>query len=248
VRFEAEQYIPFDINEISLAHHVIASDDSADTMDILLIGAQNTLVSQYAQVVSGAGLKLQVLDVSGFALANSFELNYGKLPGQTVALLNMGAGVSNLVVVHNGEVIFSRDVPIGGGTYSSEIHKELGISLEEAESLKLSALGGAAEIPEQVPGIIANTNDMVTDEIRNSFDFFNSSAAGFTISRCYFTGGSSLTPNLTQQLSQATSIEFEQFDPFIKVKKGKTISPAFAQQIAPIVSVSLGLALRKVGD
>lgn len=248
VRFEAEQYIPFDVNEISIAYHVIDSSSSADTMDILLIGAQNSLVSQYAQVVSGAGLKLQVLDVSGFALANTFELNYGRIPDQTIAILNIGSGVTNFVVVHNGEVIFSRDVSIGGGTYTNEIHKEMGVTLQEAESLKLSAFAGAGEVPEQVPSVIQSTNDLVTDEIRNSFDFFTSSSTGLSISRCFYTGGASTTPNLVQQLGAATGVGFEELNPFAKIKSAKSLSPDYIAQVAPFASVAIGLGLRKVGD
>ena len=248
VRFEAEQYIPFDINEISLDYHVIDTPQSADTMDILLIATQNTLVSQYSQVVGGAGLKLQILDVSGFALANTFELNYGKIPNQAVALLNIGAGVSNFVVVQNGEVVFSRDVSIGGATYTNELSKELGITVPEAEALKMSALSGSGDIPEQVPQILASTNDMVTEEIRNSFDFFAASSAGQNISRCFFTGGASATPNLIQQTSQATGVPFAPLNPFARVKVARNLPAQYLQQVTPFAAVAVGLGLRKVGD
>ncbi|MBX3040041.1 MAG: pilus assembly protein PilM, partial [Bdellovibrionaceae bacterium] len=118
IRYEAEQYIPFDINNISLSHQVLPSTVTGETQDILLIAAQNELVSQYFQVVSMANLDCKILDVSGFALANCFELNYGRFPGETIGLLNFGAAVTNFVVISNGDIIFSRDIPVGGQNYT----------------------------------------------------------------------------------------------------------------------------------
>lgn len=247
VRWEAEQYFPFDPNEISLAHHVIPTPGSPDTMDILLVAAQNLMVNQYREAVVGGGLKLDILDVSGFALANTFELNYGRVPGQTIALLNFGAGITNFVVVNDGEVIFSRDIPFGGTNYSLEIHKEMGVTVPEAEALKLSAVTGG-EVPEQVHSILNTVNDQMVEEIRNSFEFFSASSAGYTITQCFYTGGSSFLPNLIQQASQVTNIPFEAINPFARVKPAKGMSPEYLQQIGPFISVALGLALRKAGD
>jgi len=247
IRWEAEQYFPFDANEISLAHHLIHTPTSPDTMDVLLIAAQNLMVGQYQDIVIGAGLKLDVLDVSGFALANTFELNYGRIQGQTIALLNLGAGVTNFVVVNNGDVIFSRDIPFGGLNYTLEIHKEMGVSVSEAEALKLSAVTGG-EVPEQVHSIINTVNAQMVEEIRNSFEFFSASSAGFNITQCFYTGGSSYIPNLIQAASQLTSIPFEPINPFIKVKPAKGMSPDYLQQIGPFVSIVVGLGLRKAGD
>jgi len=247
VRWEAEQYFPFDPNEISLGHHLISTPGSPDTMDILLVAAQNMMVNQYRDVVTGAGLKLDVLDVSGFALANTFELNYGKMQGQTIALLNFGAGVTNFVVVHDGEVIFSRDIPFGGYNYTLEIHKEMGVTVPEAEALKLSAVTGG-EVPEQVHSILTSVNDQMVEEIRNSFEFFSASSAGYNITQCFYTGGSSFLPNLIQQTSQITSIQFEPINPFARVKPAKGMTAEYLQQIGPFASVVIGLALRKVGD
>jgi len=247
VRWEAEQYIPFDPNEISLSYHVINSQTGADTMDVLLVAAQNAIVRQFTQVVTSAGLKMSVLDVSGFALANTFEFNYGRIAGQTVALLNFGAAVTNCVIVHGGEVIFSRDIPFGGVNYTMEIHKELGVTIPEAEALKLSAVTGN-EVPEQVHTIINTVNSLMVDEVRNSFDFFTASNAGHSIVQCFFTGGSAGMHNLIPSIGQAVGIPFEPMNPFRNIKPAKGMSSGYLQQIGPFASVVLGLGLRKVGD
>lgn len=248
-RWEAEQYIPFDVNSISLAHHVINPREDTETMDILLIAAQNELVSEYFQVVQMAGLKMGILDVSAFALANIFEFNYGRTAaGQAVGLLNLGSAITNFVVVANGEVVFSRDMPIGGQNYTTDIHKEMGVSLQEAESLKLSAAAGGG-VPDDVHSVLSSTSEMVTEEIRNSFDFFAGSSGGLNISRVYYTGGAAATPGLIRKLSQATKMNHEILNPFVRISSGnKKISTMYIDQITPFCAVSLGLGLRKIGD
>lgn len=247
VRWEAEQYIPFDINEISLSYHIVQNATTAEAMDIILVGAQNALVYQYQACVVSAGLNLSVLDVSGFALANTFELNYGKVPGQTIALLNIGASVTNLVMITDGEVVFSRDIPIGGLNYTNEIHKELGVSVTEAESLKMAA-AHKQEVPEQVHSVISSVTGSIAEEVRNSFDFFAASGSGVTINKCYFTGGVSSTPQLINRLAEAVSVEFQPLNPFARVKPGKALKPQYLQQVAPFAAIVVGLGLRKLGD
>lgn len=153
------------------------SDSGSDTMDLLLIAAQSELVTQYASAISGSGLQIGLLDVSGFALANTFEVNYGKSFGETIGLLDIGAGVTNFVVISSGEVIFSRDVPVGGFNYTNEIHKEMAITLQEAESMKLSAVAKGA-VPDEVHSILSATNDVVTRKSAIVSNFFREATMG----------------------------------------------------------------------
>lgn len=248
IRFEAEQYIPFDISNISLAHHILNNSSNPDTMDILLIAAQNELVKQYVQVVNLAGKECGVLDVSGFALANSFEMNYGKLVGEVVGVLNFGASVTNFVVIQNGEVIFSRDIPVGGINYTNEIHKGLGITLQEAEALKLSAVSGR-EVPDEVHSIISSTNDSITEEIRSSLDFLSATTNGLTLNRCFYTGGSSSVNGLVNSVSRSAGVVMEIFDPFRNITASpKRFSPEYIHQIRPFSAIVTGLGLRLGGD
>lgn len=248
IRFEAEQYIPFDINNISLAHHILTGSSSPDTMDVLLIAAQNELVTQYTQVIEISGLTCGVLDVSGFALANSFELNYGKMPGEVIGILNFGASITNFVVIQNGEVIFCRDIPVGGANYTNEIHKAMGVTVPEAEALKLSAVS-KREVPDDVHAVISATNEAVTEEIRSSLDFLSATTNGLTLTRCFYTGGSSSTSGLVDTVSRVTGIPMQPFNPFIRVKANpKKFSAEYLEQISSFAGVVTGLALREVGD
>ena len=248
IKWEAEQYIPFDINNISLAYHLIESTPNPEMMDLLLIAAQNQVVLTYSRVVEGAGLNLSVLDVTGFALANIFEYNYGKLPGQTVGLLNIGATTTNFVVVHDGDVIFSRDMNMGGQNYTYEIHKEMGVSLAEAEALKLSAIRGEG-VPDEVHSVLSSSTELLKEEIRNSFDYFVGTASNLSLGQCFYTGGASGTVGLVESISQATHVRMEPLNPLLRIAPGgKNINPVFMDQISSYSAVVLGLALRKAGE
>jgi type IV pilus assembly protein PilM len=247
VSWEAEQYIPFDPSEISLSYHLIHGPPNAETMDVLLVAAQNAIINQFSSAINAAGLGVGVLDVCGFALANCFELNYGRILGQTIALINIGSNTTNFVALYNGEVVFSRDVPFGGANYTLEIHKELGITIPEAEALKLSATSGG-DVPDQVHQIIASINSNAIEEMRTSFDYFAASVPGLAVGKCYFTGGSSSIPGLISGISSSVGIQFEPLNPFLKVKPPPGFTPEYLQQLAPYSAIVIGLAMREAGD
>jgi type IV pilus assembly protein PilM len=248
IRFEAEQYIPFDINEISLAYHILDPGSSTDTMEILLVAAQSPIVGNYMQAISNAGLDSSILDVGGFALSNIYEANYGRNAAENILLINVGAALTTLVVRSGGEVIFSRDIPVGGINYTNEIQKEMGISAGEAESLKLSAVA-RREVPEEVNTIITNINEGVSDEVRNGYDFFTASTTGVNVTKGFFTGGSSQVTGLMAGISTAIGLPLEPLNPFLRVTYNpKNLTADYIQQISPFAAVALGLGLRKLGD
>lgn len=247
IRYEAEQYIPFDINNVSLAHHVLGGG-AGDTMDVLLVAAQSEIVKNYSDAVELAGLDCKVLDVNGFALANCFEMNYGRFPGENIGILNIGASVTNFVVISNGDIVFCRDVSTGGSHYTNAISKGMGVSQQEAEMLKLSAVA-RQEVPDDVVSLISSTNESVADEIRNSFDFLSATTNGLTLNRCLVTGGASMTTGLMDAINRMTGLALEPFNPFLRVKtNAKKLEPEYVQQITPLASIALGLGLREMGD
>ncbi len=249
IRWEAEQYIPFDLNEINLDFHIIQSNQSSsENMDVLLIAAKQEFIYRYLETVQGAGLNPSMIDVAGFALANCFEFNYGSFKDDVIALLNVGAGVTNFVVVEKGEVIFARDIPVGGLTYTSDISKEMGISFDEAEVLKLNA-SHKSEVPPEVNTTIASTNEIVCEEINNSFEFYAATSSGLSISKFYASGGSIYVPGLLDSISNSVGVPYEIIDPLRKVTYNKkAFSDDYIESIKPFASIVIGLALRKEGD
>ncbi len=247
IRWEAEQYIPYDINEVNLGFEVLKKTGvPAENMDLLLIAAVQGHVFKYVEVMTMSGLNCSVLDVSGFALANAFKSNYGEMEGQCLALLNIGAAATTMVVLDNGEIVFCRDIPVGGLNYTADLQKALSISQEEAEGIKLS-VGKDQAAPAEAQAIIATTHDIVCDEIKASFDFFLNSAYSHNITRCFVTGGASRTSGLIDRLSKVAPCE--KFDPFFNLTVSpKTFSKEYLNQIRDFASVAVGLGLRQQGD
>ena len=244
VRYEAAQYLPFEINQVTLDHHILPFSQSAENMDLLVVAAQNEFILNYLQSVGQAGLKCSILDVSSLALANLFEMNYGKT-AEPVALFNFGSHITNFLVLFQGEVIFSRDIPVGGFHFTNEISKNMGVTFEEAESLKISQSQNQ-EVPEETRTFMNIALEFVTEEIRNSIDFYTATANGLSITKAYFTGGASLTAGLTDHLHASLKIPFEVLNPYQKIKSGnKKLTPHYLQQIAPFVAVACGLGLRQ---
>ncbi|HMN69126.1 MAG TPA: type IV pilus assembly protein PilM [Bdellovibrionales bacterium] len=249
IRWEAEQYIPFDINDVNIDFKILRSfKGSPDSMDILLVAARQEIAFLYQDIVQSANLQCSVVDVSGFALANCYLNNWGSQKGQTVALMNIGAAITNFVVIESDEVIFCRDIPAGGLTYTSEIHKAMGVSLEEAEAMKISACTGQAA-PEEVPRIIQSAHDTIAEEVQSSLDFFQNTTPGLPVQQCLVTGGGSRTLGLLNHLASHSKIGFQVFDPFRAVKiNSKNLRADYVSEIRDFAGIALGLGMRAQGD
>lgn len=249
IRWEAEQYIPFDINEVNIDYKTLKSfQSSPETMDVLLVAARQDMAFLYQDIVQSAGLQCSVIDVSGFALANCFLHNWGVQKGQTVAMMNIGAAVTNFVVIESGEVIFCRDIPVGGMTYTAEIHKAMGMSMEEAEALKISACTGQAA-PDEVAKIIASSHEIIAEEVQSSLDFFVNTTPGLPVQQCFVTGGASRTTGLIKALAESTKLNLEIFNPFRSIRiNEKSLAPDYVSEIRDFASIAMGLGLRASGD
>ncbi|PIT99985.1 MAG: fimbrial assembly protein [Bdellovibrionales bacterium CG10_big_fil_rev_8_21_14_0_10_45_34] len=249
IRWEAEQYIPFEMNSINLDYHILKKNsEGLDSMEVLLIAAQKDFVFRYAESVESAGLNCAIVDVSAFAVANTFQFNYGEDFPATVGLLDFGAGVCNFVVIHKGEVIFSRDVLIGGQAFTNEIHKQLGVSLDEAEGMKISASSGK-DVPQEVISIMQTLTESMVDELQRAFDFFQATIADASIQKFYISGGGMGAYGLVETFSRQVQIPCELFNPFVNISySSKVFSSEYIAQITHYAPVALGLALRKVGD
>lgn len=246
LRWEAEQYIPFNIDEAVFDYHILTSSQQAETMDILLVAARQEHIFRYFEAIETANLTCSIVDVNGLAMANCFEFNYGLAPG-ALALVNIGASVTNLVIMESGNVVFSRDIPYGGFLYDAEISKDLGVGAQEAESLKLG-MSYQQATPQEVLSAVNSINETLSIEISNSFDFYRSSGTNSTVEQIFVSGGVAQTPGLLQKIQDTTRATCSVFDPFQKIEVNpKKISPEYMEQIRLFSPIALGLALRGGG-
>jgi type IV pilus assembly protein PilM len=249
IRWEAEQYIPFDINDVRL-DYVVLSDDGGgrDTMDVLLVAVKRDKVNDYVWVVSQTGKTAAVVDVDAFAVQNAYEINYDQDPTKVVALVNMGAGVTNINILARGATVFWRDISFGGNQFTEALQREFNLSFDMAERLKKGEEMGGFSPADARPVLDAISTEMAA-EIRKTFDFFDSTSAEGPIDELMLSGGCALTPNLREVLRERFGAPTELMDPFRRISYlDSGADPEWLDSIAPMLAVAVGLGVRKVGD
>jgi type IV pilus assembly protein PilM len=243
IRNNADQYIPFDISDVNLDYHVIGvAKGREEGLEVLLVAAKKDQIQNTTGVVTMAGRTASVVDIDAFALQNAFEVNYHPPADQTIALLNVGASLTNINIVKGGMPLFIRDVSVGGSQYTDILQKELQLTFDEAEELKSGKKVGVYE-PEMVAPLMDSITDMLTMEVQKTFDFFRETYPGETISRIYIAGGAARAPGLVDRVSAAFGIDTEVLDPLKSVRVGRGVGFDVAET-GPALAVAMGLALR----
>jgi type IV pilus assembly protein PilM len=251
IYWEAEQYIPFDIQDVNLDYQITdpgTSPESKGTMDVLLVAAKKEKIADYTGAITQAGRSPVVVDVDAFALQNAYEVNYGADPNAVIVLVNAGASAVNINIVRGEFSLFTRDISIGGNAYTEAIQKELNLPFAGAEELKKGASADGVAFEEARP-VLHAVNENVLLEIQKTFDFFKATAASERIDKIVVSGGSSRVEGFCEMLAERFGATVEPFDPFKRV----TFEPAkfgleSAADIAPVSPIALGLALRRAGD
>jgi type IV pilus assembly protein PilM len=250
IRWEAEQYIPFDINEVNIDHQILRESGVDGQMDVLLVAAKKDLIDDYVQVITEAGLTPVAIDVAAFAVENAYEANYDGASSETVALVNIGAQTVNINVVANGSPSFTRDINAAGNQYTEEIQKALSVSFEEAERIKLGGRRGEMSqdvVPREVEEAMRAVSETVIGEISRSLDFYGATTAEGRISRVLISGGSARVAGLRAAFQERTGHRIETLNPLARMVPTSRFDPDDLQDLAPALGVAVGLALRRVG-
>ncbi|MFQ5655934.1 MAG: type IV pilus assembly protein PilM, partial [Candidatus Methylomirabilales bacterium] len=248
IQWEAEQHIPYAIDDVYLDYEILSNPPGAVEMELLLVAVKRDIISEYLTVVSSAGLNVAVVDVDAFAMANAYEASYEVDPDEVVALLHVGAAVTTITIVKGGSLLFTRDSVIGGSRYNESIQKMLGLSYEQAETLKM---GGQVEgyTGADAQPAIDLVNAELSGEIRRSIDFFRSASPSGTIHRMMASGGVARLPRFVPSLGETLELPVEIVNPLRHVRAdSKQFDQEYLEHIAPQLSVGIGLALREVGD
>jgi type IV pilus assembly protein PilM len=247
IYFEAEQYIPFDIQDVNLDYQVLEADPAKGNMDVLLVAAKKEKIADYTGVIAQAGRNAVVVDVDAFALQNAYEANYGVEPGAVIVLLNAGASATNINIVSGEQSVFTRDVSMGGNAYTEALQRELGLSIEAADQLKRGLAADGIPFEDARPVLRAVTENVML-EIQKTFDFYKGTAASDRVDRIVVSGGASRAEGFLEMLAERFEAPVDLFDPFKRITfDGKKLG-AEAADIAPTAAVAVGLALRRVGD
>lgn len=250
IYYEAGQFIPFAIEDVYLDVQILGdSQETPGQMDVILVAAKKDVVNDYVAVMVEAGLEPVICDVDTFAIENAFLANYDATT-QDVALINVGASKTNINVMAGGVSAFTREITLGGNTYTEEIQKSFKVSFDEAERLKIAcgpeSRGRETFVPEVDQAMQGVTQALVA-EIQHSLDFYSATRSHAPLSALYLSGGGAKMQSLVAALRTQIGVPVEVVNPFAKMASGAISSDVLAA-MAPGATVAVGLALRALGD
>jgi len=249
IQWEAERYIPFDINEVNIDFQIFgSSSENPEVMDVVLVAAKKDIINDYVSVIIESGLNPVIIDVDAFAIENMLSVNYEMEKDETVAMANVGASITNINILKNNMTAFTRDIFKGGNQITEEIQRQLHIDYEEAEKIKV---GSKIDATSQsiIQEVLKSASESLAIEIGNSMEFFQSTTTYEKISKLYLSGGGSKIKDFDIALQQQIGIPVEIVNPFKKIEYSeKNFDLEYLREIGPMMAVGVGLATRKVGD
>lgn len=245
IELEADQYIPYPLEEVNLDFEVIGpSEKNPDTVDVLLAACRSENVDLRNAAVETGGLKTQIMDVESFASENAFALLADQLPdhgvGKTVAVIDVGATMTTLNVMHDLKSIYTRDTVFGGKQLTEEIMRRYGLSYEEAGMAKRQ--GGLPE--NYLTDVLEPFKEAMTQQASRSLQFFYSSSPHSKVDHIVLAGGSASIPGMDEMIQEKLGVDTSIANPFASMSLSARVKPQTLSNDAPALLIACGLALR----
>lgn len=238
VKWEAEQYIPIPSSEAIIEHQIVERiEGNSGGVTVLLVASPRALVEKYIKLLQGAGLTTVGVETEALALCRALAPETG-----TVLLLDFGAQSSDIAIVKDGMVRFSRSIPTAGEAFTRALSQSLGIEYQQAEAYK-KTYGLSSDLEGKVKASLAPVFNLVGEEIKKAVHFYQTEEKGEAPSSVIVSGGTSGMPEAISTLTSLLGIEVVAGNPFAKVSVDAETSKNLANY-SPLYSVAVGLALR----
>lgn len=251
LQFQVQEFIPIPVEDAILDFQILEEslgEGGERRMQVLLVAAQRGMIDALVRAVTSAGLDPAVVDLGPFAALRAVTPEVAPILGgrESEALVDIGGGVTNIVLHEQGVPKFVRILPLGGADITETLVSTLGIPVEDAESVKsrigLAATAGAA-VAEGAATIIEQRASVFIEEVRGSIDYYLAQPNAAQITRITVTGGGSKLPNLRFRLEAALHLPVGEADPLIRVRPGKAFGPEETAAVGSLGAVAVGLAL-----
>jgi type IV pilus assembly protein PilM len=246
VEGEANQYIPFALEEVNLDFQVVGPAASGpDEVEVLIAASRKEKVDDRIAVAEASGLKALIMDVESYAMQASFELIQRQFPDdgkdQNVALVDIGGNVTNITVLRNEQGVYTREQAFGGAQLTQDIMRQYGMSQEEAETAKRA--GGLPDNYEAE--VLRPFMENAALEIQRAMQFFFTSTQYNSVEHIVLTGGSAVIPGLEDMVQQRTQVSTIVANPFASMQVSSRVQLKRLIADAPSLMVACGLALRR---
>ncbi len=244
IKWEAEQHIPFNIDDVYLDFHILNPEGGSEQMEVLLVAGKKMNVDSRVELAVASGLRPIVVDVDAFAIQNAFEINYPEAYDDVVCLLNIGRDVTVISLARRGAPLFIRDIPFGTSIFVERLRKGLGISVEDAESFILGIFPEGVKEEEARTLISAGSEDLVVGMTR-TFNYLKTLGGEEKPSKVYVSGGGAKVPGLSGVLEDQLDVPIEVMNPLrnLDIKEGLFIGE-MVEEISPLLAQAVGLGLR----
>jgi type IV pilus assembly protein PilM len=248
MQFELGHYIPYSINEVDVDYQILdTAKERSNYMEVLLVAAKKETVNDHVSLVKLCDLQTLVIDVDYFALSNAFEATYG-FGEKNIAMIDIGASKAIMNIICRGYPVFTRGISIGGRQITERIEDHFGVSLEEAEHIKLGGLPSKlppGELEEIFVAIVGNW----VSECRKAINLFYTNFPDNKINEIYLSGGSCRIPGLDKVFEENLGAVVAIFNPLARLEYDpQAFDQAYIDHIGPQMAISLGLALRKARE
>ncbi len=244
IRTEADQYIPYPLEEVALDWEVTGpSDKSPDMVSVLLAACRSETVERRKDSVEIAGFEVSKVDVEAFCTERAFSLLDAQLEGEeieTVAVIDIGATMTTLSVMHEGRSIYTREQLFGGSQLTEDIMRRYGLSEEDANRAKLE--GGVPDDYESE--VLGPFREAVVQQVSRSLQFFYSSSQFNDVDYIVLAGGTSSIPGLEEQVQSALGTPTVVANPFISMTLSQRVNATWLANDAPSLLIAAGLAMR----
>lgn len=245
VYWEAEQHVPYDINDVSLDFEIlgpVATDPKQ--MQVLLVAAKKDMVLNFSDLIREAGLTPLIVDVDSFAAQNALEANYDFGPDEVVACLNIGSEITNINITRGGTPYFTKDLQLGGTTFQEAAQRKFSLSQAEAEAV----VRGETTTHDMRP-VLEQSCETLAVALDRAQSYLRTAGEAGAITRLMLCGGSSLTPGLVEYLNRRLNVPAEIANPLTRIGCAPNLFAEHdAAKVAPLLTVGIGLALRRLGD
>jgi type IV pilus assembly protein PilM len=241
IRWEAEQHVPFDMENVQLDFQILDPDGDSPQMAVLLVAAKRELIENRISLLSDAGLDPVVMDVEAFALHNAFEHNYPDARDGMAAFVNIGHETSNVNLLQDGMPVLVRDVPFGTRRLREALQRERGMTADQAEEV----LQGRSE-PQALRALLDERVDELAVGIERAAAFIQAQSGGDGLNRVYLAGGGACVNGMSEAVAARLGVRAEVANPLQRVAVRPEVMQAVPmEQLAPLLMLPVGLALRK---
>ena len=247
VEAEANQYIPFPLEEVNIDFQIIGpAPNNVDEVEVLIAAARKEKIEDRVAAAEDAGLKVTVMDVDTYATEAAYSLIANQLPNagkdQTVMIVDVGAVMMHINVLHNNASIYTREQAFGGGQLTQEIQRRFGLSMEEAEIAKRK--GGLPDSYESE--ILQPFMQSLSTEVARALQFFTSSTQYNRVDHMVLAGGCAAIPAIEVMVQDRTQVNTIVANPFQSMSLGSRVKQQQVAIDAPALIIACGLAMRGV--